>query len=134
VRIGKGGVSGVIDRLYRNAEGWHVLDYKTDKIKEEEAPRRCQRYRPQMLMYSLAAAKLLGCEPPDVYIYFARLGKPLRLGVSTDDAEAFERRAARAVDDILAGRFDPVTDCPQDCEFRGSAYCETTPIEGGGKS
>jgi len=130
VRIGRGAVSGMMDRLYRDAEGWHVIDYKTDRIKEDGLAERCERYKPQLLMYSLAAGKLLGCEPPDAYIYFARLSKPVHVAISASEAGDFERRAADAIDRILNRQFDPVGDCGEGCEFRALELCAKIPNEG----
>ena len=112
VPIGRGIVSGKIDLLYRDAGRWEILDYKTDDIDEAGLPARCARYEPQLLLYSLAAGKLLGCPPPDAWLYFARLDRPVRLAAGPDAAAGFERTIADAIDRILAGDFEPRGACP----------------------
>jgi len=129
VRIGAGAVSGVIDRLYRGADGWKVLDYKTDDVSGAALAERAERHKPQLLMYSLAAGRLLGCRPPDSYLYFARPAKAVRMAVAPSEAEVFERRIADAIEGIVNKRFGPVARCPESCEFCGSVFCERASAE-----
>jgi len=122
--IGGGVVSGKIDKLYRCDDTWHVLDYKTDRISHDEVEARTAHYRPQLMMYSLAAGKLLGCDPPDAWLYFTRLALPVRVPLSRDAAAQFERCIADAIDRILAEDYSPSATCPESCEFLGTEYCK----------
>jgi ATP-dependent helicase/nuclease subunit A len=68
---------GVIDCLYQDAAGdWHVADYKTNRL---DAPGGedsvVAHYRPQVLLYALAAEKSLGVAPRTVTLHFLRGGR-----------------------------------------------------------
>ena len=60
--------TGVIDLLYQDESGWHILDFKTDEIRDqEELDKALEEYRPQIGRYKLAAEKLLGA-PVDAHL------------------------------------------------------------------
>ncbi|HUS58104.1 MAG TPA: UvrD-helicase domain-containing protein [Planctomycetota bacterium] len=124
VPVGRGAVYGKIDRLYRDARGWKILDYKTDNVRESELAARCERYKPQLFAYSLAVGKLLGCEPPEAWLYFARPARAVPLRLTRDAAAAFERKLSDAIEQILNGQFSPVGECPDTCHFREAGLCE----------
>lgn len=47
-----GVVRGVIDLVFRDEQGWHIVDYKTDAVDTEaEARRRRATYEPQLAAY-----------------------------------------------------------------------------------
>ena len=123
VPIGRGVVSGKIDLLFRDASGWKILDYKTDDVRPDALAARAERYRAQLLTYSIAVGKLLGCEPPEACLYFTRPARPVQVRVSREDAAAFELRLAAAIDRILKHDFEPAGTCPETCRFLGSEYC-----------
>jgi ATP-dependent exoDNAse (exonuclease V) beta subunit len=56
--IGDVVVNGAVDLLYRSAQGWVVVDYKTDR--EADAGTLLERYRPQGAAYAVAAEAVLG--------------------------------------------------------------------------
>ncbi len=49
-------LSGVIDRLYQDTDGWHILDYKTDRLINN--PTKDERYRFQLKFYAYLIKKL----------------------------------------------------------------------------
>lgn len=51
-------IQGRIDCLYPTAEGWRVIDWKTDDIAPTAAPARADRYRSQMQLYREAVEAL----------------------------------------------------------------------------
>jgi ATP-dependent helicase/nuclease subunit A len=52
---------GTIDLLYRDREGWVIIDFKTDELRDDEALESAvEEYRPQLLRYVAAVRKLLG--------------------------------------------------------------------------
>ncbi len=62
--------TGYIDLLFRDADGWQIVDFKTDSLRsplEREAAMR--QYDPQMRRYAQAALDLLG-EPARVRLCF----------------------------------------------------------------
>ncbi len=66
---------GYIDCLYQDTEGrWHVLDYKTNNIKDSDSAAVAQRYEMQMYVYSIAAERVLGEPPVELAIHFLRPG------------------------------------------------------------
>ena len=49
-------VQGVIDCLFRDDQGWVLVDYKTDRLESEEAFR--QRYTVQLALYRQAVEQM----------------------------------------------------------------------------
>jgi ATP-dependent helicase/nuclease subunit A len=67
-------VEGVIDKLYRNREGrLTIIDYKTDRVSAGEVPEKADKYRFQLALYALAAARLFG-EPVETLLLFLHPG------------------------------------------------------------
>ena len=70
---------GYIDRLYEDAAGgWHVLDFKTNRLAAGGAARQAATYEMQMLVYALATERLLGTSPASLALHFLRTGEEHR--------------------------------------------------------
>lgn len=63
-------VQGVIDCLFRDADGVVLIDYKTDHAGTKIVPNRQQAYRQQVAIYSEAATHLLRHPVTEAYLYF----------------------------------------------------------------
>ena len=75
LNLGGAYVEGRMDLIYEEAGSWRIVDYKTDDVQPEQLDRRLEIYRPQGLLYALAASKL-GLGPvAEIVFYFARSGK-----------------------------------------------------------
>jgi ATP-dependent helicase/nuclease subunit A len=56
--------NGILDVLYRMGETWHVVDFKTDEIRDEDKLKeKIAEYREQMARYADAVHKLIGVTP-----------------------------------------------------------------------
>ncbi|TFH40527.1 MAG: hypothetical protein E4H01_16405, partial [Lysobacterales bacterium] len=65
-----GSDSGRIDLLYRSGEGWRLIDFKTDELRDEDALKEAVvTYRPQMERYLAAAQQFLGEKPGAVLCF-----------------------------------------------------------------
>ena len=53
-------ITGIIDRLWKDEEGWHIIDYKTDAVVGPERDRKLNYYAPQIAVYRRAVALTLG--------------------------------------------------------------------------
>ena len=60
-------VQGVVDCLFWQDGQWVLVDYKTDRLPDEEAFRR--RYAVQLALYCQAASQILGAPVGSAYIY-----------------------------------------------------------------
>ena len=60
-------VQGVVDCLFWQDGQWVLVDYKTDRLPDEEALRR--RYAVQLALYRQAALQVLGAPVGSAYIY-----------------------------------------------------------------
>lgn len=67
-------LQGFIDCLYRDEAGWHVLDFKTNRISRSTLDRVAADYEMQMLVYALAVEKILGTSPVELVLHFLREG------------------------------------------------------------
>lgn len=71
-------LQGVIDCVFREGDGWILVDYKTDYIADEQA--FVEEYTPQLLWYARALEGLTGLKVKEKYLYSLSLSKefPLR--------------------------------------------------------
>jgi ATP-dependent helicase/nuclease subunit A len=52
---------GFIDMLFQDAAGdWHIVDFKTNRAKADEAPTVATQYEMQLMLYAIAAEQTLG--------------------------------------------------------------------------
>lgn len=68
-------ISGFLDLLYRDAaKDWHILDFKTNQIGKRGPSQQAAGYEMQMLLYGLAAERILGVAPRSLTLHFLRTG------------------------------------------------------------
>ena len=92
-------LQGFIDCLYRDAAGqWHLVDYKTNRVTAATLGAVAAEYEMQMLLYALAAERVLGCSPAELVLSFLRPG--LEHHSPWDDTS--RRRVVELVDRAMA--------------------------------
>ncbi|MFQ5594948.1 MAG: UvrD-helicase domain-containing protein [Anaerolineae bacterium] len=55
--------AGQIDLLYHHAGRWHIVDFKTDRLRADEVAGKVAKYTSQVQQYVEAVRQLLGTEP-----------------------------------------------------------------------
>lgn len=70
-------VQGVIDALLINGDSGEIIDYKTDRVENEDE--LIERYRSQMSVYKKAAEECFGLENVKVTLYSFSLSKEISL-------------------------------------------------------
>ena len=70
-------LNGIIDCYFMERDGIILLDYKTDRIYDEEKLR--ERYRIQLELYRAALERTLGLPVKEVYLYSFALGREVLL-------------------------------------------------------
>ena len=60
-------VQGVVDCAFMEDDGWVLVDYKTDRVEDEEAFR--EAYRPQLKWYAEAVRELTGKPVKETWLY-----------------------------------------------------------------
>ncbi|NOY41966.1 MAG: UvrD-helicase domain-containing protein [Planctomycetes bacterium] len=64
---------GFIDCLYQDPAGnWHILDYKSNRVTENDVHKAAKNYTMQMFVYSLACQQALGVTPVECVLHFLR--------------------------------------------------------------
>jgi ATP-dependent helicase/nuclease subunit A len=72
-------IQGFIDCLYQDVRGgWHVLDYKTNQISENNLAETVAAYEMQMMVYALAVEQILRRPPVEIVLHFLRGGREHR--------------------------------------------------------
>ncbi|NPV09900.1 MAG: hypothetical protein HPY83_18305 [Anaerolineae bacterium] len=72
LQAGQTTIRGALDLLYRDDEGrWHLVDWKTDYVTEDEVLVQAPVHRLQLAVYARAASVVTG-EPPTVSVCFLR--------------------------------------------------------------
>jgi ATP-dependent helicase/nuclease subunit A len=70
---------GVIDLAFLEAEGWVIVDYKTDQVEPRSIPKLVEHYRPQVQSYSAAWETLVGQPVHEVGLFFTYANRYERL-------------------------------------------------------
>ena len=72
-------IQGVVDCFFENPDGSYTLiDYKTDRVKENEEQRLIDRHKTQLSFYAEAIEKLTGRPVSEIFIYSLHLGKEIK--------------------------------------------------------
>ena len=69
-------LQGMIDCAFLEGDGWILLDYKTDRIREEDA--FTEAYRPQLEWYAKALRELTGKPVKESWLYALSVDKAIR--------------------------------------------------------
>ena len=84
-------VHGAIDLVYHDADGWHVVDFKTDGLDGTSARDVAERYLVQIGLYQRAVEAAVG-EEPAAGLLFLRSGELVQPGRAALDAALAEAR------------------------------------------
>jgi ATP-dependent helicase/nuclease subunit A len=70
---------GVIDLVFREADGWVIVDYKTDQVHSAGLAELLEHYRGQMQVYAESWRQMTGEPVKESGLYLVRLGQYRRL-------------------------------------------------------
>ena len=73
-------IQGMIDCAFREKDGWILLDYKTDRIRDEQA--FMEEYRPQLEWYTVALRELTGKPVLESWLYALSVDKAFMMSAS----------------------------------------------------
>jgi ATP-dependent helicase/nuclease subunit A len=91
-------LQGFIDCLYRDPAGqWRIIDYKTNNITAQTLEQEAAKYEMQMLLYALAAEKILKQPPTELILCFLRPG----LEYQFDWNDVARDRVVEMIDQLL---------------------------------
>ncbi len=91
-------LQGFIDCLYRDpASQWRIIDYKTNNITAQTLEQEAAKYEMQMLVYALAAEKILKQSPAELVLCFLRPGLEYQFGWNNGARE----RVVKMVEELL---------------------------------
>ena len=121
LEIGGSTVQGVIDLVFRDAEGRGVVvDYKSNDL---AAPGRLatltELYRPQIELYALAARRAGLVEPTEGTLYFLNKAQAVTTPLDAEKLDAVEEQASDTLGRIARGAWDtqPGEKC-RSCGYR----------------
>jgi len=72
-------LEGFIDLLFQTSEGYEIVDYKTDDLREDELEGRMDRYRIQGDAYAELVRAITGMTPVAVSFVFVSAGRVVRI-------------------------------------------------------
>ena len=75
----KSGICKPADAFFEEDDGYVLLDYKTDYIKEGEEEEFINKYRIQIELYEKTLNKILGEDVKESYLYSFYLEKELKI-------------------------------------------------------
>ncbi len=73
---------GIIDLHFEDTQGSVLVDYKTDRVSDAEAPAKAEEYALQMRLYALAL-EMEGSKPERAVLFFLRLGRAIEVSLDT---------------------------------------------------
>lgn len=73
---------GVIDLAFKEADGWVIVDYKSDRVPEGHIDHLVDQYAPQVVSYGDAWAEMTGETVRETGLYFTHMHQYVRVGRS----------------------------------------------------
>jgi ATP-dependent helicase/nuclease subunit A len=70
---------GVIDLVFRETEGWVIVDYKSERVAEGDLPALVTYYKPQIEAYATAWEHVAGQPVAEAGLFFTHTGKYVRV-------------------------------------------------------
>ncbi len=67
-------VQGIIDCLWKESDGWVLVDYKSDRLTKQQVYLLNQRYSGQIALYQYAVEQILGEPVKEAYFYHTATG------------------------------------------------------------
>lgn len=125
MRLGDNLLRGTIDFLGRDAAGWHVVDYKTDRLAaRSELAARAKSYALQMQAYA-AAATQAGLQPVvDTTLLFLRSDDTITTAIIPKDAAAVRGQMAEIMKKIAGENWKPGPQPPcKTCPYHHNGMC-----------
>ncbi len=96
-------LSGVIDRLYQDTDGWHILDYKTDRLIDN--PAKDERYRFQLKFYAYLIKKLFDIDTDiHAHLFYTNYGVTKEFVFTPLDLADIELNLTETVSQILTDK------------------------------
>lgn len=111
-------VHGTVDFLGRDAQGWHIVDYKTDRLAaKSELAERARSYHLQLMAYARAATKAGVTPITDTTLLFLRLNAPVteivtEAALAAADDEMATIIAKSDAENGATGKTPPCRTCP----------------------
>jgi DNA helicase-2/ATP-dependent DNA helicase PcrA len=105
-------IRGIVDRIDRPfGNGYHIIDYKTNRHKNDEA------YVLPMQLYKLGVEKVLGYNPVEkLRVYWLRHNELVSMEIGEDIERNIEERIKTIIKKIGEEDFEPTVP-PKRCEF-----------------
>ena len=72
-------LQGVIDLFFKERDGYVLVDYKTDYVREDTLANDIDEYRKQVLLYKEALTEIKKANVKEVYLYFSTLRKSVKV-------------------------------------------------------
>lgn len=92
---------GFIDCLYQDAEGgWHLVDYKTNRVNRKTLADVAAGYELQMLLYGMAVETILAQPPVELVLCFLRAGLDYRFDFGDDARQRAQRLLGSALEQM----------------------------------
>ncbi|OLC68723.1 MAG: hypothetical protein AUH69_01000 [Actinobacteria bacterium 13_1_40CM_4_65_12] len=93
-------LNGIIDRIDRTAEGWHIIDYKSGR------PLARGRRDLQVALYALGAESALQLDPIELEIVYLASGTSTSVDHSSASVAEAAKQGAEVAEGVRSGRFD----------------------------
>lgn len=70
-------IQGIIDCLFREDDGWVLVDYKSDRLEQDDDFK--ERYAVQLALYKQAVEQITGIPVRETYIYSFHLQREIMM-------------------------------------------------------
>lgn len=118
-------VHGTIDFLGRDTAGWHIVDYKTDRLASaSDMPERAKAYHLQMMAYAAAASRAKIAPLIDTTLLFLRVEDQVAHTIASQDSANALDTIAAILDSIRQKNWDTGSTPPcRQCPYHHNQMC-----------
>ena len=124
LKAGEKYIKGYIDRIIVKNDEIEILDFKTDRVKNEKY--LTGLYRPQVQLYAYAAKRILGKEVKKASILFLENGSKVDIEINLQELEENFNKIGEFIEFVETHKdmesYGEAMECGQYCKYKG--FCK----------
>lgn len=133
LKLGSALIHGTIDFMGKTADGWEIVDYKTDFLPtRNEVTARATHYELQMTAYAIAAQQASFIPLLQTTLHFLRINEKITVSVTDERLQTGQLHMQKIVAAIATNQTTITTAPPcRNCPFHRNSTCGADRFKGG---
>lgn len=119
-------ITGTLDRIFKANDGnWVIVDYKTDRLKNNDIKKSAETYYYQLGFYALLVSRMYNQTPVDAYLVFTANNTDNFYKFTFDELKTkiIEQKIKEAIQTITMGKFKKNTESCLYCPYLKNNNC-----------